>query len=66
MANTTFSKPTPADMEVTPERAMAIKLALIKQYEDQFGVEVLGWEETTNGVTTKVDLKKLRNKQAPA
>lgn len=33
------------DMIVTPERALLIKQALIKQYEDQFNVEVDGWEE---------------------
>ena len=33
------------EMTVTPERAMLIKQALIKQYEDQFNVEVQGWEE---------------------
>lgn len=38
-------KPTPADMEVTPERALMIKQALIRQYEDQFGVKVTGWTE---------------------
>ena len=38
-------KPTEADMEVTPERALRIKQALIRQYEDQYGVVVLGWTE---------------------
>ena len=33
------------DMEVTPERAEMIKLALIRQYEDQFNVEVTGYTE---------------------
>ena len=33
------------EMTVTPERAMLIKQALIKQYEDQFNVEVQGGEE---------------------
>ena len=33
------------DMEVTPERALKIKQALIRQYEDQFGVKVTGWKE---------------------
>lgn len=32
-------------MEVTPERAEMIKRALIRQYEDQYNVEVLGWTE---------------------
>ena len=33
------------DMEVTPERAEKIKQALIRQYEDQFNVEVIGYTE---------------------
>ena len=45
MADATLSKPIPADMEVTPERALKIKQALIRQYEDQFGVEVISWVE---------------------
>lgn len=34
------------DMVVTPERALKIKQALIRQYEDQFGVKVISWTET--------------------
>jgi len=45
MADSGLSKPVPADMEVTPERALKIKQALIRQYEDQFGVEVISWTE---------------------
>jgi len=33
-------------MEITPERALKIKQALIRQYEDQYGVKVIGWTET--------------------
>ncbi len=33
------------DMEITPERAEKIKRALIRQYEDQYGVEVVGYRE---------------------
>ncbi len=35
----------PEYMRVTPERAYKIKLALIKQYEHQYGVKVIGWVE---------------------
>ena len=45
MADAVLSKPVPADMEITPERALKIKQALIRQYEDQFGVEVISWTE---------------------
>lgn len=38
-------KPKSEDMEVTPERALRIKLALLKQWEDQNNVVVSGWEE---------------------
>ena len=40
------------DMIVTPERALLIKQALIKQYEDQFNVEVTGWEEKPRPAST--------------
>ena len=40
------------DMVVTPERALLIKKALIKQYEDQFNVEVVGWEEKEKPANT--------------
>jgi len=49
MADSTLSKTVPADMEVTPERALKIKQALIRQYEDQFGVEVISWTEKKKG-----------------
>lgn len=45
MADSGLPKQVPDDMEVTPERALKIKQALIRQYEDQFGVEVLSWTE---------------------
>lgn len=66
MANTTLSKPTPADMEVTPERALMIKKALVRQYAYQYGLEVTGWEETVNGVTHRVSLKDEQEILAPA
>ncbi len=43
-------KPTEYDMEVTPERALRMKLALIRQYEDQYGVKVISFTE--NGKKT--------------
>ena len=49
MADAGLSKPVPADMEITPERALKIKQALIRQYEDQFGVEVISWTERKRG-----------------
>ena len=33
------------DTEITPERAEKIKQALIRQYEDQYGVEVIIYQE---------------------
>ena len=39
------AKPTKEGMEITPERALWIKQALIRQYEDQYGVIVTEWEE---------------------
>lgn len=54
MADNTDLKPTPANMEVTSERAMKIKLALLRQYADQYGLEITGWTETKDGVSTKV------------
>ncbi len=33
------------DMEMTPERIMAVKMALIKQYEDQYGVKITAFTE---------------------
>lgn len=38
-------RPTAADMEVTPERALMIKRALIRQYADQNNLEITGWTE---------------------
>lgn len=53
MANREVSRmPTAADMEVTPERALMIKRALLRQYADQMGIDVVGWEETKDGVKT--------------
>ena len=52
----------PEHMRVTPERALAIKKALIKQYADQYGLEVTGWTETKDGVKTTYSM----NEQAPA
>lgn len=36
---------TKGDMEITPERAEKIKQALIRQYEDQYNVEVISYTE---------------------
>jgi len=33
------------DMRITPERACCIKEVLLRQYEHQNGVKVLGWSE---------------------
>lgn len=66
MANTTISKPTEEDMRITPERALMIKKALIRQYADQYGLEVTGWTETLNGVTTTVLLKENQEVQSLA
>lgn len=62
MANTALQELVPEHMRVTPERALAIKKALIRQYADQNNLEVTGWEETKDGVTTKYFL----NEQSPA
>ena len=35
------------DMQMTPERALAIKRALIRQYAHQNNLEITGWEEQT-------------------
>lgn len=51
MANSTLSETIPADMEVTPERALMIKRALLRQYAHQYNLDVTGWDETLNGVT---------------
>lgn len=39
------------DTEITPERAEKIKQALIRQYEDQYGVEVISYQETKKDTT---------------
>ena len=37
-------------MEITPKRALAIKRALVRQYADQYGLDISGWtEETKDG-----------------
>lgn len=41
--------PTPADMEVTPERALMIKRALVRQYAHQNNIEITGWQEMKDG-----------------
>ena len=48
--------PSPADMEVTPERALMIKRALVRQYADQYGREISGWKEKKDGkiITVKI------------
>lgn len=54
MAGTVATNSVP-DMEVTPERALAIKRALIRQYADQYGLEIDGWtERTEDGRTVTV------------
>ncbi len=63
MTNNTSFNSIPESMRVTPERALAIKKALIRQYADQYGLEITGWEETTKeGVTTSYSMKE----QSPA
>ncbi len=62
MANTALPDSIPEHMRVTPERALAIKKALIRQYADQYNLEITGWEETKDGVTTRY----LLNEQSPA
>ena len=43
------------DMEVTPKRALAIKRALVRQYADQYCLEIDGWtEETKDGMIVTV------------
>ena len=54
MAGTVATNSVPY-MEVTPERALAIKRALIRQYADQYGLEIDGWtERTEDGRTVTV------------
>lgn len=52
------------DMEITPERAEKIKQALIRQYEDQYGVEVISYKEIRDGVEVTTYLKDING--APA
>ena len=48
------------DMEVTPKRALAIKRALVRQYADQYGLEIDGWtEETKDGIEFSSEERKL-------
>ena len=44
MANAVATKRAP-DMELTPKRVLAIKRALVRQYADQYGLEIEGWTE---------------------
>jgi len=54
MANAMATSPV-LDMEVTPKRALAIKRALVRQYADQYGLEIDGWtEETKDGMIITV------------
>lgn len=53
-----------SDMEITPERAERIKRALIRQYEDQYGVEVIGYKEIKDGVEKTTYLRDAKG--APA
>ena len=54
MAGTATANLAP-DMEVTPKRALAIKRALVRQYADQYGLEINGWtEETKDGMIVTV------------
>ncbi len=45
MEDILLSRLVPAEMEITSERALKIKQVLIRQYEDQHGVEVIHWTE---------------------
>ena len=58
MANSALSRPVSYDMEVTPERALMIKRALIRQHEDQYGIEVTNWIEKKNGVEVIYQIEK--------
>lgn len=63
MANNAISNSIPEHMRVTPERALAIKKALIRQYADQYNLEITGWEEISkDGSTVSYSLKE----QSPA
>nr|WP_300661498.1 hypothetical protein [uncultured Acetatifactor sp.] len=60
MAETMEARPRP-DMELTPKRVLAIKRALVRQYADQYGLEIDGWTEEING---KVQTVKIINDEA--
>lgn len=67
MAKTKSFDSVPEHMRITPERALAIKLALIRQYADQYGLEVTGWEEISkDGVSTKYSINEKFEVQSPA
>ena len=58
-----LSRPVPADMEVTPERALMIKRALIQQHEDQHGIEVTNWIKK-NGVEVICQMEKKKEQDS--
>ena len=60
MAETMAARPRP-DMELTPKRVLAIKRALVRQYADQYGLEIDGWKEEING---KIQTVKIINDEA--
>lgn len=60
MAGTVATRPQP-DMELTPKRVLAIKRALVRQYADQYGLEIDGWTEEIDG---KIQTVKIINDQA--
>lgn len=60
MAETMTARPRP-DMELTPKRVLAIKRALVRQYADQYGLEIDGWKEEING---KIQTVKIINDEA--
>nr|WP_304976337.1 hypothetical protein [uncultured Acetatifactor sp.] len=49
------------DMELTPKRVLAIKRALIRQYADQYGLEIDGWTEEIDG---KIQTVRIINDEA--
>ncbi len=60
MAETMAAWPR-TDMELTPKRVLAIKRALVRQYADQYGLEIDGWTEEING---KLQTVKIINDEA--
>ena len=60
MAEIMATNPRP-DMELTPKRVLAIKRALIRQYADQYGLEIDGWKEEIDG---KIQTVKIINDEA--